>query len=120
MYTYFEAVEEYAGYVIELTVEHQNDVITITAPGIGNYVLKRHDSIRQIWLSSPISGSTGFEWFEYGGSGEKQDVYDENGEQQDGYGDVVMGQWLQLSDGTNLSEVLNGDLRMEMEMNWFY
>lgn len=85
-------------------------MITITAPGIGNYVLKRHDSIRQIWLSSPISGSAGFEWVEYG----------ENGEEQDGNNNVVMGQWLQLSDGTNLSEILNRELRMEMEMNWFY
>ncbi|KAH8691716.1 hypothetical protein GQ44DRAFT_599543, partial [Phaeosphaeriaceae sp. PMI808] len=101
---YFEAVEEYAGYVqeegLELTVEHRSDVITITAPGIGNYILERHDSTRQIWLNSPISGSAGFEWFEYG----------ENGEKQDGYDDVVMGKWLRLSNGTNLSEVLNREL----------
>jgi frataxin-like iron-binding protein CyaY len=98
----------------------QNNVITITAPGIGNYALKRHDSIRQIWFSSPILGSTSFEWFEHGENGEKQGGYDENGEQKDGYDDVVMGQWLQLSDGTNLSEILNRELRMEMEMDWFY
>ncbi|KAF1358488.1 hypothetical protein EJ07DRAFT_14903, partial [Lizonia empirigonia] len=71
----------------------QNDVITITAPGIGNYVLKRHDSTRQIWFDSPISGSTGFEWSEH-----------------EGRDDMIAGQWLKLSDGTNLSEVLNREL----------
>lgn len=95
-------------------------MITITAAGIGNYVLKHHDSIRQIWLSSPISGSTGFEWFEHGENSGKQDGYDEKSEQQDGYNDVVMGRWRQLNNGTNLSEVLNRELGMEMEMNWFY
>ncbi|KAH8728496.1 hypothetical protein GQ44DRAFT_609287, partial [Phaeosphaeriaceae sp. PMI808] len=95
---YFEAVVEYAGIVQEersdITLEHRNDVITITAPGIGDYILERQHSTNQIWLNSPIPGSNGYDWV---GNSEKQDVDD----------NTPMGQWPHLSDGTNLSEVLN-------------
>ncbi|MCJ1251051.1 Mitochondrial chaperone Frataxin [Trapelia coarctata] len=86
-----------------ITLERQNDVITITAPGVGDYILKCRGSTKQIWLCSPISGSEGYDWVVHG---KKQYVDD----------GVTMGQWLHMNSGTNLSEVLNTELGLEMEM----
>jgi frataxin len=78
-------------------------VIIITAPGKGGYILMHQHPTKQIWLSSPVLGSKAYDWVV---DGEKQHVDD----------GVTMGQWLQLTDGTNLSEVLNTELGSEMEM----
>ncbi|KAH7394675.1 hypothetical protein BKA66DRAFT_410359 [Pyrenochaeta sp. MPI-SDFR-AT-0127] len=104
---YFEAVIEYTGHAqgegFSITLEHRNDVITITAPGIGDYFLQRQHRTHQIWLYSPISGSKDYDWVV---DGLKQYVDD----------GVTMGEWLHLSDGTNLSDVLNTELGLKMEM----
>ncbi|KAF2495404.1 hypothetical protein BU16DRAFT_427978, partial [Lophium mytilinum] len=103
---YFEAVMEYAEYAQEEGSTNclnyfQNDIITITAPGVGDYILKCQRSTKQIWLCSPISGSEAYDWVVHG---EKQYVDDGR----------TMGQWLRMSSGTNLSEVLNTELGLEM------
>lgn len=77
--------------------------MTLTAPGVGRFVLKRQPSSKQICLSSPITGSKAYDW-----------VVDGLEEYPDD--EVTFGQWLHLKDGTNLSAVLNTELGLEMEM----
>lgn len=37
-------------------------ILTITLPGLGQYVINKHGPNREIWLSSPKSGAHHFGW----------------------------------------------------------
>lgn len=37
-------------------------ILTLTLPGIGQYVINKHSPNREIWLSSPKSGAHHFAW----------------------------------------------------------
>lgn len=37
-------------------------ILTITLPGIGQYVINKHTPNREIWVSSPKSGAHHFGW----------------------------------------------------------
>lgn len=37
-------------------------ILTLTLPGIGQYVINKHSPNREIWLSSPRSGAHHFAW----------------------------------------------------------
>jgi frataxin len=45
-----------------LDVEYQSGVITITLPSKKQYVINQHVPMRQIWLSSPVSGAAHFDY----------------------------------------------------------
>ncbi|MDO8608606.1 MAG: iron donor protein CyaY [Phaeospirillum sp.] len=38
----------------------QSGILTITIPGLGQYVINKHTANREIWLSSPKSGAYHF------------------------------------------------------------
>ena len=46
----------------ELDVEYQSGVLTITLANKKQYVINQHVPMRQIWLSSPISGAGHFDY----------------------------------------------------------
>lgn len=45
-----------------LDVEYQDGILTITLPTKRQYVINQHTPMRQIWLSSPISGAFHFDY----------------------------------------------------------
>ncbi len=56
-----ETIEE-ADAKGKLDVEYQSGVLTITLASKKQYVINQHVPMRQIWLSSPISGAMHFEY----------------------------------------------------------
>ena len=46
----------------ELDVEYASGVLTITLANKKQYVINQHVPMRQIWLSSPISGAAHFDY----------------------------------------------------------
>ncbi|KAE8654812.1 Frataxin [Hibiscus syriacus] len=59
-----EKLEEY-GDVVELDgfdVDYGNEVLTLKLGTLGTYVMNKQTPNRQIWLSSPISGPSRFDW----------------------------------------------------------
>lgn len=46
----------------KLDVEYQDGILTITLPGKKQYVVNQHTPMRQIWLSSPVSGAFHFDY----------------------------------------------------------
>lgn len=50
----------------ELDVEYQSGVLTITLPTKKQYVINQHVPMRQIWLSSPVSGAAHFDYTDSG------------------------------------------------------
>jgi len=46
----------------ELDVDYQSGVLTITLANKKQYVINQHVPMRQIWLSSPISGAAHFDY----------------------------------------------------------
>lgn len=56
-----DAIEE-ADTTGERDVEYQSGVLTLTLPGGKQYVVNQHVPMRQIWLSSPVSGAYHFDY----------------------------------------------------------
>ncbi|KAK8562546.1 hypothetical protein V6N13_018869 [Hibiscus sabdariffa] len=59
-----EKLEEY-GDIVELEgfdVDYGNEVLTLKLGTLGTYVMNKQTPNRQIWLSSPISGPSRFDW----------------------------------------------------------
>lgn len=82
----------------------QAGVLNIIAPGIGTFVLNKQPPNKQIWLSSPISGPKRYDWIvESEGQNEKQ-----------GTRTTVTGQWVYLRDGSNLTDLLNSELGLNL------
>ena len=55
-----DAVDEALGD--EIDVELQGGILTMSIDGGGQYVINRHAPNRQIWMSSPASGATHFDY----------------------------------------------------------
>ncbi|KAG7191578.1 Mitochondrial chaperone Frataxin [Scheffersomyces spartinae] len=68
----------------QLDFELSHGVLNITIPPNGSYVINKQPPNKQIWLSSPLSGPKRF--------------------------DLVGGKWTYLRDGTQLSNLLAGEL----------
>ncbi|GMJ13025.1 frataxin homolog [Hibiscus trionum] len=59
-----EKLEEYCD-IVELEgfdVDYGNEVLTLKPGTLGTYVMNKQTPNRQIWLSSPISGPSRFDW----------------------------------------------------------
>ncbi|KAJ5880321.1 Frataxin [Penicillium subrubescens] len=88
----------------DVEAEYSAGVLNITVPAIGTYVLNKQPPNKQIWLSSPISGPKRYDWIVEGDSMyEKQDSRP-----------FVHGQWIYLRDGSNLTELLNTELTLQL------
>ncbi|XP_028066277.1 frataxin, mitochondrial-like [Camellia sinensis] len=59
-----EKLEEYGDSVdIDgFDIDYGNQVLTVKLGTLGNYVLNKQTPNRQIWLSSPVSGPSRFDW----------------------------------------------------------
>jgi len=55
-----ETVEETLGDYLD--VDLQNGILTIEIDGGGEYVINKHVPNRQIWMSSPASGASHFDY----------------------------------------------------------
>jgi frataxin len=82
----------------------QAGVLNIVVSGVGTYVLNKQPPNHQIWLSSPISGPKRYDWVIQG---------DQMHEKQDTRG-FINGQWIYLRDGSNLTDLLNDELTLEL------
>ncbi|CEJ62374.1 putative mitochondrial chaperone Frataxin [Penicillium brasilianum] len=88
----------------DVEAEYSAGVLNITVPAIGTFVLNKQPPNKQIWLSSPISGPKRYDWIVEGDSMfEKQDSRP-----------FVHGQWIYLRDGSNLTELLNSELTLQL------
>ncbi|KAF3481312.1 frataxin [Arthroderma uncinatum] len=97
-----ERMQEEGGSEVE--AEYSAGVLNVTVPGVGTYVLNKQPPNKQIWLSSPISGPKRFDWVVQG---------DEMAEKE-GTRAYIGGQWIYLRDGSNLTDILNKELNLEM------
>ena len=48
----------------DLDVDVEGGILTIALPGGGQYIINKNAPMRQIWLSSPKSGASHFDWDE--------------------------------------------------------
>nr|UXX61850.1 Mitochondrial matrix iron chaperone [Penicillium fuscum] len=88
----------------DVEAEYSAGVLNITIPAIGTYVLNKQPPNRQIWLSSPISGPKRYDWVLEGDRmHEKQDTRE-----------FAHGQWIYLRDGSNLTDLLNGEMSLSL------
>ncbi|KAL4780740.1 hypothetical protein BJX76DRAFT_350744 [Aspergillus varians] len=87
----------------DLEAEHSAGILNISVGGVGTYVLNKQSPNKQIWLSSPVSGPKQYDWVVEGDQmHEKQDTRSVNG------------QWVCLRDGSNLTDLLNGELALAL------
>ena len=78
--------------------------MNISVPNVGTYVLNKQPPNKQIWLSSPVSGPKRYDWVIEG---------DRMHEKQESR-DFVNGQWIYLRDGSNLTDLLNAELNINL------
>ncbi|PYI22530.1 Frataxin [Aspergillus japonicus CBS 114.51] len=102
--TVLEEVESRQEEGSEIEAEYSAGVMNVTVPGVGVYVLNKQPPNKQIWLSSPISGPKRFDWVLEG---------DQMHEKQDSR-PFANGQWIYLRDGTNLTDLLNHELTLNL------
>lgn len=59
-----EKFEEYGDciQIDGLDIDYGNQVLTLKLGSLGTYVLNKQTPNRQIWLSSPVSGPSRFDW----------------------------------------------------------
>ncbi|KAJ6113930.1 hypothetical protein N7523_007247 [Penicillium sp. IBT 18751x] len=112
---YYEYSEHYFNYLVQqlekaqeegldIEAEYSAGVLNITVPAIGTYVLNKQPPNKQIWLSSPISGPKRYDWIVEGDyMHEKQDTRE-----------FANGQWVYLRDGSNLTDLLNTELTLNL------
>ncbi|EGD97976.1 hypothetical protein TESG_05275 [Trichophyton tonsurans CBS 112818] len=98
-----EVEAEYSLFLLT-HVRHRAGVLNVVVPGIGTYVLNKQAPEQADMLSSPISGPKRFDWVIQG---------DEMTEKE-GTRDYIGGQWIYLRDGTNLTDILNAELNLEL------
>ncbi|KAL4909071.1 hypothetical protein BDW74DRAFT_77118 [Aspergillus multicolor] len=78
-------------------------ILHISVANVGTYVLNKQPPIKQLWLSSPVSGPRQYDWVVEGDQmHEKQDTRPANG------------QWVCLRDSSNLTELLNNELGLDL------
>ncbi|KAH1985925.1 hypothetical protein LV164_000102 [Aspergillus fumigatus] len=106
---YHEFAEHYLNVIqneVEKAQEEGSDIEAeySVLPGVGTYVLNKQPPNKQIWLSSPISGPKRYDWVLEGDQmHEKQDTRP--------FGN---GQWIYLRDGSNLTDLLNAELSLNI------
>ncbi|XP_071703469.1 frataxin, mitochondrial-like [Rutidosis leptorrhynchoides] len=64
MYNLLEKIEEY-GDAVDIDgfdIDYGNQVLTVKFGDLGTYVLNKQTPNRQIWMSSPVSGPSRFDW----------------------------------------------------------
>lgn len=63
-----EKIEEYGDSVdIDgFDIDYGNQVLTVKFGDLGTYVLNKQSPNRQIWMSSPVSGPSRFDWDQNG------------------------------------------------------
>ncbi|QKX55655.1 uncharacterized protein TRUGW13939_02752 [Talaromyces rugulosus] len=88
----------------DVEAEYSAGVLNIVVPGVGTFVLNKQPPNHQIWLSSPISGPKRYDWVVQG---------DQMHEKQDTRG-FISGQWIYLRDGSNLTDLLNDELTLDL------
>ncbi|CAN8308569.1 unnamed protein product [Cochlearia groenlandica] len=59
-----EKIEEYGDnvQVDGFDIDYGNEVLTLKLGSLGTYVLNKQSPNRQIWMSSPVSGPSRFDW----------------------------------------------------------
>ncbi|KAL4887080.1 Frataxin [Aspergillus karnatakaensis] len=88
----------------DIEAEYSAGVLNVSVPGVGTYVLNKQPPNKQIWLSSPISGPKRYDWVMEGDQmHEKQDTRP-----------FVNGQWICLRDDSNLTDLLNEELGLDL------
>ncbi|KAE8361916.1 hypothetical protein BDV27DRAFT_24037 [Aspergillus caelatus] len=88
----------------DIEAEYSAGVMNIVLPSVGTYVLNKQPPNKQIWLSSPISGPKRYDWVVEGDyMHEKQDSRP-----------FASGQWIYLRDGSNLTDLLNTELTLNI------
>ncbi|KAE8352357.1 hypothetical protein BDV28DRAFT_135239 [Aspergillus coremiiformis] len=91
----------------DIEAEYSAGVLNIILPGVGVYVLNKQPPNKQIWLSSPVSGPKRYDWVMEGDHmHEKQDTRP-----------FANGQWIYLRDGSNLTDLLNTELILNIPKN---
>ncbi|KAL9046251.1 MAG: hypothetical protein Q9214_000869 [Letrouitia sp. 1 TL-2023] len=91
--------------------DYSAGVLTITFPPHGTYVINKQPPNKQIWLSSPVSGPKRYDWL-----GEQPRVEEsKKGEDGSPVVDDVAGDWVYMRDGSLLSELLKGELGVDMD-----
>ncbi len=55
-----DAIDDELGDVLDVDME--NGMLTIDAPSAGQYIINKHGPNRQIWMSSPASGASHYEF----------------------------------------------------------
>ncbi|KAJ5298890.1 uncharacterized protein N7443_007010 [Penicillium atrosanguineum] len=112
---YYEYSEHYFNYLVQqlekaqeegsdVEAEYSAGVLNISVPAIGTFVLNKQPPNKQIWLSSPLTGPKRFDWIVEGDRmHEKQDTRE-----------FANGQWVYLRDGSNLTDLLNSELTLNL------
>ncbi|KAJ5414158.1 hypothetical protein N7509_000785 [Penicillium cosmopolitanum] len=88
----------------DVEAEYSAGVLNVSVPGTGTYVLNKQPPNKQIWLSSPLSGPKRYDWIVEG------DRMHEKAETRE----FANGQWIYLRDGSNLTELLNTELNINL------
>jgi frataxin len=81
---FMDAIDEAMGDVLDVDI--LGGVLTVELDSGGQYVINKHAPSRQIWVSSPVSGASHFDY------------------------DGDAGQWVSTRGGASLSELLSGEL----------
>ncbi|KAH7357245.1 hypothetical protein BKA65DRAFT_592722 [Rhexocercosporidium sp. MPI-PUGE-AT-0058] len=87
----------------EVDVEYSAGVLTLAFPPNGTYVLNKQPPNKQIWLSSPLTGP---KRYDYVMLSEGQDAKEGTGR----------GEWVYLRDGSTLTELLEKEIGITVEM----
>ncbi|KAF7117704.1 hypothetical protein CNMCM5793_006860 [Aspergillus hiratsukae] len=102
---YHDFAEHYLNVIQNEVEKAQEEGSDIEAEySVRTYVLNKQPPNKQIWLSSPISGPKRYDWVVEGDQmHEKQDTRP--------FGN---GQWIYLRDGSNLTDLLNAELSLNI------
>jgi frataxin len=84
----------------DANLKTQAGILTINTPN-GTYILNKQPPNKQIWLSAPESGPKRYDF-----------VMESEG--QDAKEGTGSGQWIYLRDGSNLSELLQTEIGVDM------
>ncbi|KAL4738303.1 Frataxin-like domain-containing protein [Aspergillus similis] len=88
----------------DLETDLSAGILHISVANVGTYVLNKQPPIKQLWLSSPVSGPRQYDWVVEGDQmHEKQETRP-----------FTNGQWVCLRDNSNLTELLNKELGLNL------
>jgi frataxin len=90
----------------DVDVEYSAGVLTLSFGTVGKYVVNKQPPNKQIWLSSPVSGPSRYDYVQFGDS------------QQEKEG-TSRGTWMNLRDGRLLDDVLEEELGVSFKLAIF-